>query len=226
MLSKKLAIGCFDVADDLDNVVVCLGSSVLVFKLSAYFTLNKEHLNPKFVHLLADKLIVRQSHGRGILHEEDEDISDCGKNFDLTSRYVFTWQQRRNKLDKLVRGGHSAMVVSPEIWQWYEDSTILYEDQPASGSNQLSGLLSDNELTTPYPSHLTGYACIVLPQASHKLVEHVDRQVVAVGMLTSSSIMVYYGGVAEGAGLVVMEITVCGLDDKSYSNCRWVWLIM
>ena len=224
MSSSKPVIGCFDVADDLDNVVVCLGPSVLVFKLSAYFTLNKEHLNPKFVHLLADKLIVRQSHGKGILHEEDEDISDCGNNFDLTSRYVFTWQQRRNKLDKLIRGGHRAM--SPGIQQWYEDCAILYEDQPASSSYQLSGLASDNERATSCTSHLTGYACIILPQASHKLVEHADHQVVAIVMLTSSTILVYYGGGAEGAGLVVMKITVCALDDKSYSNCRWVWLIM
>lgn len=217
-------IGCFDVANNLDDVVLCLGASVLVFKLSTYFTLNKEHLNPKFVHVLAEKLIVRQSQGKGILYEDEEDVFDCGNDFDLTSRYVFTWQQRRSKLDKLVRGGHSTMRMESGAQKWYKDSTILYEDQPPSGSDQLSGLAVDNEQNTSSPNHRTGYARIILPQASHKLVEHVDRQVVAVVMLTSSTIMVYYGGGAEGTELAVMEITVCVLDDKSYSNCRWVWL--
>lgn len=209
---------------------MCLRSTVLVFKLSAYFTLNKEHLNPRFVHELADKLVVRQSHGQGISYEEEEDRKDYGLKHGTGQT---SWHIQCSKLLHMINGEHATMstkgLYSSSAVKWYGDPSILYEELQVNGSLNISLIASSlSDLTT------NSYVQTILPMASQKVAKVAKgdcNEVVAMAMPTPSTVMVYHGGtgflgsVEKRVGLIVTEIIVCKLDSKEYSNCKWVWLL-
>ena len=237
-------IDCFNLASDLDTIVICLGLNVLVFKLSTYFILNKEHLNPRFVHELADRLVVRQSHGQGVNYEEEEDRMDYGMRDTVSSHSL--WHKRRTKLLHMIDGEQSTMATKglySNTVKWYEDPSILYEEQVNIVSNHgnpvISGLSISNDsvatqMSTPSLTNVNNsYVHTILPMASQKVArEENSDKVVAMVMPTPSAVMVYYGGkgsttaTRESDGVTVTDIMICTLDSKEYSNCKWVWLIM
>lgn len=232
MPSSAHRIDYYDVASDLDTIVICLGLSVLVFKLSTYFTLNKEHLSPRFMHKLADRLVVRQSHGQGINYEEEEDRVDYGLR-DISNHS--SWQRQRTKLLHMINAEQVAMTTKyPNNTRWYEEPSILYEEQVNTISNHsvpvISGLSSMTDLNASPITNATSnnsYVHTVLPMASQKVAKENSDEVVAIVMYTPSTVMVYYGGKSSttGArgGIILTNIIVCALDSKEYTNCKWVW---
>lgn len=235
-------IDCFDLASDLDTIVICLGLSVLVFKLSTYFILNKEHLNPRFVHELADKLVVRQSHGQGISYEEEEDEMDYGMRDTISRRSL--WHKRRTKLLHMIDGEQVTMATKglhSSTVKWYEDPSILYEEHTVGnhGIPVISGLsssLASDPVSVQINSSLlanvnSSYVHTVLPMASQKVAKENSDKVVAMVMSTPSTVLVYYGGkgsmttAREDDGVTVTSVIVCALDSKEYSKCKWVWLV-
>lgn len=231
-------INYFDLASDLDTVVICLGLSVLVFKLSTYFTLNKEHLNPRFVHELADRLVARQSHGQGISYEEEEDVAD----YAVTSNHSL-WHKHRAKLLHMINGEQVTMATKglypSSTTKWYEEPSILYEEQVSTISSHGIPIISSSlspmndpgtvQLSTSplaNPSTNNSYIHTVLPMASQKIAKENCDKVVAMVMCTPSTVMVYYGDkmttadVKGQVGLMVTKIIVCALDSKEYSTCK------
>ena len=237
-------IDCFDLASDLDTVVICLGLNVLAFKLSTYFILNKEHLNPRFVHELADRLVVRQSHGQGVNYEEEEDRMDYGMRETISSHSL--WHKRRTKLLHMIDGEQGTMATKglySNTVKWYEDPSILYEEQVNivgnHGNPVISGLSASNDsvatqMSTPSLTNVNNsYVHTILPMASQKVArEENSDKVVAMVMPTPSAVMVYYGSkgsmtaTRESDGVTVTDVIICTLDSKEYSNYKWVWLIM
>lgn len=218
MPSCTHCISHFDLASDLDSVVICVGVDVLVFKLSAYFTLNKEHLNPRFVHELADKLVVRQCHGQGVIYEEEEDSSDYGLHK--------SWHKQRSKLLHTINEEQITMATkSYPSNKWYEEPSILYEEQVNNhGVPMISNLsVVDHSILTNAPN--TSYLHTILPMASQKVAKKSSHKVVAMVMSTPSTVMVFYGSTPGARNVVVTQIVACALDSKEYCNCRWVWLI-
>ena len=224
MPSSMHHIDYFDIASDLDTVVICFGLTVLVFKLSTYFTLNKEHLNPRFVHELADKLVVRQCHGQGISYEEDEDNMEYGLHSMSSS-----WHKQRSKLLHMINGEQVTIATKGfNTMKWYQDPSILYEEQVNTISNHgnipiITGLSSLNELNSSTPSN--SYVHIVLPMASQKVAKGNNYKVVAMVMSTPSTVMIYYGDRGSAATgikerVIVTEIIVCSLENKGYCNCK------
>ena len=216
MPSATHLISCFNIASDLDSVVVCFGSTVVVFKLSAYFTLNKEHLNPRFVHELADKLVVRQSHGRGISYEEEED------NVEYSTLARSSWHKQRSKLLHSING--EQITVATKV-KWYQDPSILYEEQVSNHVNfpitGFSTSLNDSVINITPTSK--SYVHVILPMASQKVVNENSHKVVAMVMPTPCTVMVYYGRKEPAVERVIMaDIIICSLDNKEYSNCRLV----
>ena len=216
-------IDCFDIASDLDTVVVCFGLTVLVFKLSAYFTINKEHLNPRFVHELADKLVARQSHGQGISYEEDEDSMEYGLHNTSSS-----WHKQRSKLLQMINGEQVAIATKGfNAIKWYQDPSILYEEQVNTISNHgntpvITGLSSLNDSVSVQLNSSTNlYVNIILPMASQKVAKEKNHEVVAMVMSTPSTVMVYQGDKGSAAErIIVTEVIVCSLDNKEYCNCK------
>ena len=235
-------INCFDLASDLDTIVICLGLSVLVFKLSTYFILNKEHLNPRFVHELADRLVVRQCHGQGISYEEEEDEIDYGMRDTISSRS--SWHKRSMKLLHMIDREQVATATkgtyNSSSVKWYEDPSILYEEHTVSnhGIPVITGLSSSSDpVTVQMNSSLlanvnNSYVLTILPMASQKVAKENSDKVVAMVMLTPSTVVVYYGGIGsvtavrEDTGVTVTNVIVCALDSKEYSKCKWVWLVI
>jgi len=229
MPCKHHRISYYDIASDLDNTVICLGVTVLTFTLSAYFTLNKEHLNPRFVHELADKLVVRQCHGQGISYEEEEDKIDYGLH---NTSSCSSWHKQRSKLLHMVNGEHVSIVTRrlhpSSAVKWYEDPSILYEEQANVINNHsvsISGLLpvSDQTVVHPTLTNANLYVHTILPMASQKVAKENNHEVVAMVMSTPSTVMVYYGergSIADTTTIGVTEIIVCALDSKEYSNCK------
>ena len=222
MPSSVHRIDYFDIASDLDTVVICLGLTVLVFKLSTYFTLNKEHLNPRFVHELADKLVVRQCHGRGISYEEDEDNMEYGLD------NISSWHKQRSKLLHMMN--EEQVTIATKGLKWYQDPSILYEERVNTISNHgnipvITGLSSLNgsvQLNNSTSSN--SYVDIILPMASQKVAKESNHEVVAMVLSTPSTVMVYYGdkvSIATGIDRVmVKEIIACSLENKDYCNCK------
>ena len=213
-------ISCFDIASDLDTVVICFGSTVVVFKLSTYFTLNKEHLNPRFVHQLADKLVVRQSHGQGISYEEDED------NVEYSASARLSWHKQRSKLLHMINGEQVTTATQLlNTVKWYQDPSILYEEQVSNHGNipitGFSSSLNDSAVNIAKTSR--SYVHVILPMASQKVANESSNKVVAMVMSTASTVMVYYGRKElEMDRVILANIIVCSLDNKEYSNCRSV----
>ena len=226
MPSSMHPIDYFDIASDLDTVVICLGLTVLVFKLSTYFTINKEHLNPRFVHGLADKLVVRQCHGQGISYEEDEDNMEYGLS------NTSSWHKQRSKLLHMMNGEQVTIATKGfNAMKWYEDPSILYEEQVNVISNHgnipiITGLSSLNDSVQLNSStSSSSYVNIILPLASQKVAKENNHKVVAMVMSTPSTVMVYYGNkvsVATGVQdrILVTEIVACSLENKDYCNCK------